>query len=96
MKKIISLSLALVMLMGIMTGCGKTPSIEEPLPNEPVEQQRLPEIPTPNTETPEKEENLNAEMNITNMGFNAFDSELIEYLHADKATENYMVSPLSF
>lgn len=101
MKKIISLSLALVMLMGIMTGCGKTPSTEEPLPNEPVEQQRLPEIPTPNIETPEKEEpqqeeNLNVEMNITNIGFNAFDSELIEYLHADKATENYMVSPLSF
>ena len=35
MRKIISLSLALVMLMSIMTGCGTAPSIEEPLPNEP-------------------------------------------------------------
>lgn len=103
MKKIISLSLALVMLMSIMTGCGTAPSIEEPLPNEPVEQQELPKIPTSNIKTPEKEEpqkeeSLNTETNmeITNMGFSAFDSELIEFLHTDKSAENYMVSPLSF
>lgn len=102
MKKIISLSLALIMLMAVMTGCGATPIVEEPLPNEPVESQ-LPNIPDsdikmPEKEDPQREENLSTktELEITNMGFNEFDSELIEFLHINKAMENYMVSPLSF
>ncbi len=90
LKKLLCVLLAAALCMACLTGCQGTDAPADPGQTEKPEKPEKPEQPV-------SAELLSAVTNAKNIGFSAFDNQLVEYLkQTGHAEENFTVSPLSF
>ena len=88
LKSALCLILAVILLLSCFVGCAGTDTPSETTPTQKEENKKdqpIPAVP------------LSAVTNAKNLGFSAFDNQLVEYLkQSGRANENFTVSPLSY
>ena len=99
MKKDLSLILVGCICASLLTGCGDrgpidTNTLVKPTPNISIEQNIQASVSQDIQEENKEDESTNF-ITIKEVGFNSFESGLINYLNQEKSFENYMMSPLS-